>query len=122
MKIKISTRAVFLIGKYAIKIPLSKRGYLQGKNESKIWTKYKRYPYLAPLLWEFLGIVCQERCRELDVFDACVVTEVKALMPELDIENCDLYNEENWGIHKEHQVLLDYGINESISKMYYERN
>ena len=50
MKIKISTRVVFLIGKYAIKIPVSKRGYLQGKNEAKIYTKYKRYPYLAPLL------------------------------------------------------------------------
>ena len=118
MKIKISTRVVFLVGKYAIKIPVDKRGYLQGKNEAKMYAKYKRYPYLAPLLWEFFGIVCQERCRELDVFDACVVTEVKALMPELNIENCDLYNQENWGIYNEHQVLLDYGINEQISKMY----
>jgi len=118
MNIKISTRVVLLIGKYAIKIPIDRRGYLQGKNEGELYKKYKRYPYLAPLVWEKVGIVCQERCRELDVFDACVVTEVKALMPELDIDNCDLYNKENWGIHKEHQVLLDYGINQSISKMY----
>ena len=116
--IKISTRLVILIFGYAIKIPFDKRGYLQGKNEAKIWAKYNKYCDLAPLVWECFGVVCQKRCSKLEVFDSCAVTELKALISEFNIDNCDLYNKHNWGMYKGIQVLLDYGIDERISKMY----
>ena len=122
MKIKISTRVVFLIGKYAIKIPIDRRGYLQGKNEGELYKKYKRYPYLAPLVWEKFGIVCQKRCRELSPFETKYmhksVKKLKEKIPELNIDNCDLWNKDNWGWYEYSMVLLDYGIDEKISKMY----
>jgi len=46
------------------------------------------------------------------------VRYIKDLIPALDIENCDLYNVENWGYYNGRFVLLDYGIDERISKMY----
>lgn len=118
MKIKISTRVVLLIGKYAIKIPIDKRGYLQGKNESKIWEQYNRHCNLAPLLWEKFGIVCQRRCEPLEQLSASMVTEMKGLIPQFNFKNCDLYNIQNWGWYNNSAVLVDYGVDEKISKMY----
>ena len=44
---KYSTRLVILLKNIVIKIPLSKRGYLQGLNEKKIWDKYKHLDLLV---------------------------------------------------------------------------
>ena len=118
MQIRYSTRLVFLIGNRAYKFPLSRRGYLQGKQESRIWKKYKDTEFFAPLVWECFGIVCQERVSSLDKFSHTRLELIRNTISELNIENCDLHNIANWGLHKDKQVLLDYGINERISAMY----
>ena len=121
MQIRYSTRLVFLIGNRAYKIPLSRRGWLQGKNEAKVWQQYKSTNMLAPLIWERWGIVCQERCLPISGLSPSrkrKVKEIKRHIPQLDIDNCDLYNYKNWGKHKNRLVLLDYGIDDYISKLY----
>ncbi|MAZ30857.1 MAG: hypothetical protein CMP57_02055 [Flavobacteriales bacterium] len=116
--IKISTRLVFLIKSKVYKFPLSRRGYLQGKQESYIWNKYKHTKFFAPLIWERFGIVCQERVSPLDRFSHNRLELIRNSISELKIENCDLYNISNWGIYEDQPVLLDYGINKRISNMY----
>jgi len=118
MKVKYSTRVVFVFKNIAIKIPLDYRGYLQGKNERKIWESYKNLGVLCPLLWEKFGVVCQRRCTPIKEIKECDVKEIKKLIPIFNFENCDLHNPANWGTHNSSTVLLDYGINERISKMY----
>lgn len=120
MKIKISTRIVFIFKNFVIKIPISKRGYLQGKNEKYIWNKYKGYYLFAPLKWEMFGVVCQTKCESIDLnyFSENYVVLIKKIAPEFNIEKCDLYNIKNWGLYNNYVVLLDYGVNEEISKMY----
>ena len=76
---------------------------------------------LAPVIWECWGIVCQERCQPISGLSPSrkrKVKEIKRLTPQLDIDNCDLYNYQNWGKRKNRLVLLDYGIDETISKLY----
>jgi hypothetical protein len=109
---------VVIFNKYVVKIPIDYRGYLQGKNEKQIWKKYNKTNLLAPLKWELYGVVCQTRCKGISDFDYEKVIEIKQLIPQFDIDNCDLYNKDNWGIYQNNQVLLDYGIDEGISKMY----
>ena len=46
------------------------------------------------------------------------ILEVKSLMEEFNFIHCDLYNPNNWGVYNNKVVLLDYGITESISKLY----
>tara|TARA_Y100001972_G_C7392956_1_gene205016 strand:+ start:86 stop:460 length:375 start_codon:yes stop_codon:yes gene_type:complete len=116
--IKISTRIVFLTKDRAYKFPISRRGYLQGKQESYIWNKYKDTKFFAPLIWECLGIVCQERVSTIDKISDTRLEQIRNTISELKIENCDLHNVENWGLYNNKQVLLDYGINERISNMY----
>jgi hypothetical protein len=118
--IRVSTRVVFIFKNFVIKFPISRRGYLQGKNERYIWNKYKDYFLLAPLKWERFGIICQSRCKSVgyEKFSTNYVRLVKNIMPEFNIENCDLYNIKNWGVYNDYVVLLDYGVNEEISKMY----
>jgi hypothetical protein len=118
MKIKVSTRVVFLFKNIVIKIPISRRGYLQCKNERFIWDKYKHTSMLAELHSERFGIVCMKRYPSANIIPEYVVYGIKSEIPELNIKNCDLYNCENWGIDKDFYILLDYGINEEISKMY----
>lgn len=118
LSIKYSTRLVFLIKNRAYKFPLSRRGYLQGKQESLVWKQYKDTGLLAPLIWERFGIVCQQRIEQLDTLSHDRLVLIRTTIPELNIQNCDLYNIENWGIHNNLPVLLDYGINERISSMY----
>jgi len=114
--IKISTRIVFLLPKIVIKIPVDKRGYLQGKNESALYNKYKNTKLLGELISEFCGIVIMKRYKPLgSKLDLNIVMDIKNEIVELDIENCDLYNPDNWG---EGHILIDYGINEHISKLY----
>ena len=124
--IRYSTRLVFLLGKIVIKIPLSKRGYLQGKNEKRMWDKYNNLNILGKLYWEWNGIICMRRYKPANVLInqneslkfIDTVVGVKHMIPEFDIDKCDLYRADNWGRLGNDYVLIDYGINEEISKLY----
>ena len=118
MSIKISTRLVLLIGGYAIKIPLSYRGWVQGRNEAKVWEEHRDLCLLAPLLWSLGGIICMRRVSPVDAVPTHLITLVKALIPAMDIEACDLHRFANWGLYEGRIVLLDYGIDEAVSHMY----
>ena len=126
MKIRVSTRVVLVFEKKVIKIPISYRGYLQCKNEKFIWDKYKDTGMLAELYSERFGIVVMKRYKPTNVLVSeteahrfiDTVVGIKHLIPEFDIDNCDLYRAENWGKSGDDYVLIDYGINERISKMY----
>ena len=118
MKIKTSTRIVLLTKKRAYKLPIDFRGYLQGKNEGIFWKLYSKTNMLAPLHWERFGIVCQERVDSVVYVKPSLVSKIKELIPQFNFENCDLRNPENWGMYNGKYVLLDYGIDERISKMY----
>jgi hypothetical protein len=124
--IRISTRIVFMFPGFVVKIPISYRGYLQCKNEKRMWMKYKHLNILGKLYWEFMGIVCMKRYRNVNVLEneksghkfIDIVYGIKYMIPEFDIVNCDLYKIDNWGKNGENYVLIDYGINEEVSKMY----
>lgn len=115
---KYSTRLVIIFKDIVIKIPLSRRGYLQGLNEKKIWNKYNNTNSLAELKWMFIGIVCQKRYTTVESIPNKVVKRNKESMPEFNFDNCDLYNSKNWGIEDDKYILLDYGINKRITKLY----
>jgi hypothetical protein len=115
---KYSTRFVILFNRFVIKIPLSRRGYLQGINEKYIWDNYKDNAPLAELKWMRFGIVCQKRYTQINSIPKRVVNRYKEKIPEFNFDNCDLYNYQNWGKDNKKYILLDYGINENISKLY----
>ena len=116
--LKYSTRLVILLNNIVIKIPISRRGYLQGLNEKIIWNKYKEYAPLAELKWMFLGIVCQKKYKHIKEIPDEQVRYIKNIITEFDFDNCDLYNYENWAIDNDKYILLDYGINEYIVSLY----
>lgn len=116
--IKYSTRLVLIFKNIVIKIPVSRKGYLQGLNEKKIWDKYSDVTSLAELKWMWMGIVCQKRYDTVLSIPNSVVISNKELIPEFDFNNCDLYNSENWGIEGYKYVLLDYGVTEYIASLY----
>jgi hypothetical protein len=118
IKFKYSTRFVILFNKIVIKIPIDKKGYLQGINEKYIWNKYKNATSLAKLYFVFFGIVIQKRYSPIDSIPKIVVKRIKEKIPEFNFNNCDLYNYKNWGKDGKKYILLDYGINENISKLY----
>ena len=119
MKIKISTRVVILFKKKVVKIPISYRGYLQCKNEKLMWDKYKDTEMLAELHSERFGIVVMKRYAPANRVPEYVVYGLKKRIPEFDIANCDLHRKENWGMTEYcGHILIDYGINERISRMY----
>ena len=116
---KYSTRLVIILKNIVIKIPINRKGYLQGLNEKKIWDKYNSIVYLAELKWMFMGIVCQKKYdTELLVVPNIVVRRIKSIVKEFDFDNCDLYNTENWGMEGKEYILLDYGINKYIASLY----
>jgi hypothetical protein len=116
---KYSTRLVILLKNIVIKIPLSRRGYLQGLNEKKIWDKYNNTNSLAELKWMYLGVVCQKKYdADLSRIPKMVVKRNKKSMPEFDFDNCDLHNPKNWGFKDKKYILLDYGINKQIANLY----
>jgi len=116
MTIKSSTRVVIILKDKVYKIPIDYRGFLQGKNESKVWRQYKHTNTLVPLKWERFGIVYQERAER--ICHRPPIEDIKKLIPQFDIDNCDLHNIDNWGLYNNKTVLVDYGIDEKISKMY----
>lgn len=103
--------------RYAVKIPIDRRGWLQGINERKLWSKYHS-PNFVPIVWGFGGIVCQARAGKLSMLREHNVELIKQQIPELNIVNCDLHNVDNWGVYDGGVVLVDYGITEEVSKMY----
>lgn len=119
--IKCSTRLVIIFKNIVIKIPISRKGYLQGLNEKKIWDKYSDVTYLAELKWMWMGIVCQKKYDVVSSIPDSVVISNKKLIPEFDFNNCDLYNPENWGIDNKIYVLLDYGVNAYIASLYKQK-
>ena len=116
--IKISTRLVILLPRIVLKFPLSRRGYLQSKNESLMWDKYKSTYSLGTLHWEFCGIVCMKRYKAVAEIPAKVVMFAKSTIKEFDIDRCDLYNPKNWGKENKTYYLIDYGISQYISTLY----
>lgn len=120
MKIKLSTRLVLVLRNIVIKIPLSKRGYLQGKNEKQLYDKYKETGMIGELYSERFGIVVMKRYPVCSRIPQWVVAGIKKDIPELNVINCDLYNVKNWGMDHDGFgfILIDYGINEEVSKMY----
>jgi len=115
---KYSTRFVIVLNNIVIKIPISRKGYLQGLNEKKIWDKYNNLDLLAELKWEFIGIICQKRYNTTKSIPFGAVQYTKELMPEFDFDNCDLHNAKNWGVEGKEYILLDYGINKHIASLY----
>jgi hypothetical protein len=115
---KYSTRLVILFDNIVIKIPISRRGYLQGINEKYVWDKYKDIDLLAELKWVFIGVVCQKRYDAVKSIPNVVVRRIKSKVPEFDFDNCDLHNSKNWGIENKEYILLDYGINKHIASLY----
>ena len=118
MRIKLSTRLVFLIGKRVYKFPLSRRGYLQCKNEKKMWDSYNHTGLLGNLIWERFGIICMQRYNQCTEISDETVKSVKDKIPEFDIERCDLYNYKNWGTEDNKIYIIDYGISQYISTLY----
>lgn len=119
IRIKISKRLALVGFKKVIKIPLSKRGYLQGKNEAKLYKKYRGLHLLGRIYWEFFGIVCMEKYEVAKEITEYEVASLKYYIAPLSIDNCDLHNPKNWGYDKyDNLLLIDYGINEEISKLY----
>jgi hypothetical protein len=118
MRIKYSTRLVLIFSSIVIKIPINKKGFLQGYNERKIWNKYKRIINLAELKWMYCGVVCQKRYNTITEIPETTVHSIKGMIPEFNFANCDFFNPENWGIENNKYVLLDYGNNPYIASLY----
>lgn len=118
MKIKTSTRLVFIFKNIVIKFPLSRRGYLQGKNERFLYEKYKHTGFLGELKYEKFGVVVMKKYSVVSRVPDYVVYGLKSEISELNIENCDLYNVKNWGMDGIQYILIDYGITEYISTLY----
>ena len=83
-----------------------------------MWDKYKKRVILGEFYWEFLGIVCMKRYEAVDEVPYSAVAEVKSKIKEFNIDRCDLYKYENWGIENGRYYLIDYGINHYISTLY----
>ena len=115
---KYSTRFVIIFKNFVIKIPICRKGFLQGCNEQKIWNKYKHKAPLAELKWVFLGVVCQKRYTTINEVPPSEVFKIKKIIPEFDFENCDFWNYENWGKDGKEYILLDYGNNPYVASLY----
>jgi len=113
-----STRFVIIFKKFVIKIPICRKGFLQGYNEQKIWINYKDTAPLAELKWMFMGIVCQKRYTTIEKVPQSEVDKIKKLIPEFDFDNCDFWNYENWGKDGEKYILLDYGNSPYVASLY----
>ena len=116
---RISTRLAILLKNIVIKIPLEYKGMLQGINEKMIWKKYKDVAPLAELKWELLGIIIQKKYKHVDFIPMEEVDKIKAIIPEFQFENGDLWNYENWGVDEQgNYILLDYGNSKYVASLY----
>jgi hypothetical protein len=82
------------------------------------FVNYNEIVSLAEFKWMRFGIVCQKKYEPVYSIPKRVVKRLKEKIPEFNFDNCDLYNYENWGKDGKKYILLDYGINENISKLY----
>lgn len=122
MSLRISTRLVILTRTRAIKIPIDRRGWIQGHNEKRTWDRYKHTGLLAPIRWTAGPIVCQQRITPVTKITSTAVAAIRQAIPHLNIANCDLHNPANWGQHRGSFLLLDYGISARVAKMYPKKN
>jgi hypothetical protein len=121
MKIRFSTRLVIIFSKFVLKIPVDRRGYLQGKNEGRRWKQYGHTGMLGKLHWEFLGLVAMKRYDSVPISRKILPAHIKGMkmmIPEFDFPNCNLSNRNDWGYSNGGLVLIDYGINEYVSTLY----
>ena len=116
--IKLSTRLVIILSDIVLKFPISRRGFLQSKNEKIIWDKYRNRIVLGEIYWEFMGIVCMKYYKPINKIPNYPVQSIKSIIKEFDIDRCDLYNPDNWGKENGRYYLIDYGINKYISTLY----
>ena len=116
--IKISTRLAIILSEIVLKFPISRRGFLQSKNEKYIWDKYRNRIVLGELYFEFMGIVCMKRYQSINEIPKSNVLSIKSIIKEFDIDRCDLYNSDNWGKENGRYYLIDYGISQYISTLY----
>ena len=116
---RISTRLVILFKNFVIKIPLERKGILQGINEKIIWKKYKDKAPLAELKCGCLGIVIQKRYKHVDYIPMEEVDKIKSTIEEFRFKNGDLWNYENWGMDEQgNYILLDYGNSKYVASLY----
>lgn len=119
MKIRISTRVVLMFEDYVLKFPVSLRGHLQCIQEKYIWEKYHNTGLLGELISYKYGIIKMKKYNPCESIDFLKVMDTKKIIKEFDFKYCDLYNYKNWGKSEDGKIILiDYGINEDISKMY----
>jgi hypothetical protein len=115
---KYSTRFVIIFKNFVIKIPICRKGWLQGYNEKRIWNKYKHKAPLAELKWMCLGVICQKRYTTINEVPQSEVDKIKILISEFDFDNCDFWNHDNWGKEGEKYILLDYGNSPYVASLY----
>ena len=120
--IKLSTRLVIILSDIVLKFPISRRGFLQSKNEKIIWDKYRNRIVLGEMYWEFMGIVCMKYYKPINKIPNYPVQSIKSIIKEFDIDRCDLYNPANWGKENGRYYLIDYGISQYISTLYKNKN
>ena len=117
-----SSTIVFLIGKWAIKIPVNKCGVEQSYQEIKTWNKYKSKPF-NKIIYKLGVITIHQRANsfELDLFNDFrnKIFEFEQIYPELKFKRGDIYRHENWGIVDGEFVIIDYGLNIDIENKYY---
>ena len=116
--VRISSRVVLLTPRRVYKLPVNRRGWLQGKNERKAWESHKKTGLLAPFLYSVGGFVCMVRVLPVYYVAPEMIATVKQRIPALNIDNCDLWNVENWGQYEGRTVLLDYGISKKVASLY----
>jgi len=117
--LRLSTRLVVLTPRRALKIPLGLRGWLQGRNERKLWDAYQETGLLAPMLWSIGGLVCMTRVTPAREIPTGTVERFKTIFPVFDFDNCDLHRVANWGRYEGRIVLLDYGVDERVARLYF---
>ncbi len=122
-----SSRIVLLIGSRAIKIPFSRCGVEQSRQELETWGTHKHKSsksFLCPIKWNVGPIVVQERTKPMtqEEFSSIsfFVDLTEMMIPEMRFRRGDLWRHENWGKLKGLPVLIDYGLNHNIERKYYK--
>lgn len=104
-----SNRLIIPIGRYILKVPLNKRGKELGKTEWKTWRVYGGTRLLAPIKWEWLGVVCQRRLMPVSKVPPTSIEFVGRFIPSLGDTVYDITNPDNWGLLSSTTVLVNYG-------------
>ena len=117
-----SSRIVFLIGKWAVKIPINKCGIEQSQQEIKTWNKYKSKPF-NKIISKIGFITIHQKAKAVDLTNFKLfrdrIVEYEKNYPELKFKRGDIYRHENWGIVNNEFVIIDYGLNIDIENKYY---